>query len=133
MAAAAPIQPLVLELPFAMGMALKRQKGRGMMEKSVVLRYGEVTTRNREAPTEDGRRGDGVSLVLVEISSCCTNLGMSPDFLVYQTVMSCFLKVAAQSVAHRPAVTTLPGAGWRFRIRGLLRPAGPFLHFNLMT
>ena len=47
-----------------------------------------LATRKREAPTKDGRREDGVSLVLVGIASCCTYLGTSSlDCLLCKTIM----------------------------------------------
>lgn len=52
-----------------------------------------LAIRNREALTKDDRKEAAVSLVLVGISGCCTNLGMSTiDFLRYKTVMTLVFK-----------------------------------------
>lgn len=52
-----------------------------------------LAIRNREALTKDDRKEAAVSLVLVGISGCYTNLGMSTiDFLRYKTVMTLVFK-----------------------------------------
>ena len=52
-----------------------------------------LAIRNREALTKHDRKEAAVSLVLVGISGCCTNLGTSTiDFLMYKTVMTLVFK-----------------------------------------